>query len=240
MKMKEVHRMPLGFGPVKVPEVTQMAQVQAIELSYETEPELLKKLILPEEMELASPIVHVIFHKYSGCNLLAGRGYNSVILAFDCTRREEKGRYIAARFTSDMFTMIDGRYGDYGFPDLYAVIPDPAVREGAYHIMACEYDHCFLDIYASGFEELSAAELDKARQERYHQNWLLDHGEVTIVTRIDTMKRGEGSAVFTESSWFDAPDICQIANFMKALPVKKSLDAYRWCGAMEIGIGGEL
>lgn len=240
MKMKEVRRLPLGFGPVQVPEVTQMAKVEAIEIAYETEGEMLSRLDLPDGVGLTSNVVRVIYHKYNGCNLLAGRGYNSVIIAFEGRRGDCEGLFIPVRMTSDMFTMIDGRYGDYGFPDLYADIPDPVLRNGGYYCYATEYEYRFLELYASGFKPLPEAELEELRREKRQCNWILDEHEAVIVTRVDAAESGAGSAVFTHAEWFDAPALCRIANFMQALPVKKTLGALRWTGAMEIGLGGEL
>ena len=240
MKMKEVRRLPLGFGPVKVPEVTRMEKVEAIEVTYETEGEVLARLNLPRGVELTSNVVHVIYHKYNGCNLLAGRGYNSFIIAFEGRRGDCEGLFVPLRMTSDMFTMIDGRYGDYGFPDLYASIPDPVLRGGNYYCSATEYEYKVLELYASEFKPLEGEELERLRRERRQCNWILDEKEAVIVSRVDEAETGAGSAVFTRAEWFDAPALCRIANFMQALPVKKTLGALRWTGAMGIGLGGEL
>lgn len=240
MKMKEVHRLPLGFGPVKVPEVPQMAKVEAIEVAYETDGDLLSRLHLPEGLELTSNAVRILYHKYNGCSLLAGRGYNSFLIALDGRRAGEDGLYIPVRLTSDMFTMIDGRYGDYGFPDLYADIPDPVLRSGGYYCYATEYEYKVMELYASGFAPMAGEELDAFRAARHNTVWLTDEHRADIVTRVDEAEKGEGSAVFTHAEWFDAPALCGITNFMKTLPVKKTLGAVRWTGAMEIGAGGEL
>lgn len=240
MKMKEVRRLPLGFGPVKVPEVPQMAKVEAIEVAYETERELLDRLNLPEGLELTSNVVRVLYHKYNGCSLLAGRGYNSIVIALEGRRGGDEGLFIPVRLTSDMFTMIDGRYGEYGFPDLYADIPDPVLRNGGYYCYATEYEYKVMDLYASGFQALEGEELEAFRKERRLNAWLTDEAKADIVTRIDTVEKGDGSVVFTQAEWFDAPALCGIVNFMKALPVKKTLGAVRWTGALEIGTGGEL
>lgn len=240
MKMKQVRRLPLGFGPVQIPEVTQMAKVEAIEVCYETDPELLAGLKLPAGMELTSPVVHVFYHKYNGCNLLAGRGYNSILVAFDVCRGGKHGLYIAIRLTNDMFTMIDGRYGEYGFPDMYAEILDPVLRNGGYYCYATEYEYRFLELSAAGFAPVSDEELAQLKETRRHTNWLTDEHEAVIVTRLDEAQQGEGSVSFTAAEWFDAPGLFRFANFMQALPVKKALGALRWTGAMEIGLGGEL
>lgn len=239
MKMREVRRLPLGFGPVQVPEVTQMAEVTSIQVSYETDADTLKTL-LPEDVTLDTPTVHVIFNKYNGCNLLAGRGYNSIIIGVDAARKGKKGMFVPVRFVTDMFAMIDGRYGDFGFPDLYSDILDPLVKEYGYYIYATEYHHKYMEMKTSKFEPASAAELAAFQKQMHKQNWILENKDVTIVTRVDSLAYGEGSAVFFESSWFDTPDICQIANFMKKLPVTAVKKAIKWTGAMEIGEGGEL
>jgi len=239
MKMREVRRLPLGFGPVQVPEVNQMAEVTSIQVSYETDAEALKTL-LPEDVTLDTPTVHVIYQKYNGCNLLAGRGYNSIIIGVDAVRNGEKGMFVPVRFVTDMFAMVDGRYGDFGFPDLYSDILDPLVKEYGYYMYATEYHHKYLEIKTSKFEAAPAADLAAFQKEMYKQNWILEKNNVTIVSRVDSLSYGEGAAVFFESTWFETPDICQIANFMKKLPIKKVNKAIKWTGAMEIGEGGEL
>ncbi len=240
MKMREVHRLPLGFGPVKIPEVEQMAKVDAYEFCYETDPALLAKLNLPQGTQLASNKVYVSYHKYNGVNLLAGRGYNTIIIAFDAKRAGKEGKFIALRITNDMFTMIDGRYGDFEFSDLYAEILDPVIREDGLYFYATEYESCFLEMFTSDFAALDPEDLAKLAADKHHTTWLTDAHELTAVERVDCAECGVGRVVFKGGSWEDMPGFGRIASFMQALPVKSACEVLHWEGALEIGEGGEL
>jgi hypothetical protein len=233
MKMKEERRLPLGFGPVLVPEVTSWEEVFSIGVSFETDEEILKGM-LPKGVMLNSPTVKVTQHCYKGASFLAGRAYNLILISIDAKKDDDVlSRYIPVRWLNDVVAILDQRYGRFNFPDLYADIDNPIVLEGKYTCYASEYQHKILKFTAEGFRKATEQELAEFQNNVKNTKLILDESEVNAKITVNSLEYGKGTVKFLPAKWEDTPNSEYVVNFLTKLPIKKYINAIKWTGSMQ-------
>ena len=171
MKVPEIMRMPVHFGPRTGPrrgpngerfECIDGPRVRSFSVSFLTDPAQLEAMLPDQFMLAGEPVVTVYANYQTDIEWLAGRGYNLLGVRFPATFSGEQDRVTGQLLTVLWENLTDpiltGR-DELGVPKIYCELPEPVQVGDDYHITASWLGYRFLDIRLSDLSPLSAEQI---------------------------------------------------------------------------------
>jgi len=243
LKKDGKYLMPANFGQWENWDKAHYTSIQQISVSYITDKDKLAKL-LPKPMEPADvPLVNYNLQICSGCDFLAGRGYNLISVNFGAVFKGKKdyveGAYAAMLWENDTYPILLGRE-HFGAPKIYGEIPDPAFDKDVWSFSCSEYGTRLVDGEIKNLKAVSDADCRQMSVAGAAGNWLCwrmlpgigwKGAEVSYATVVKSQPEyhkgwvGEGRIQLHSVTFKQAPISWKIIKGLKSLPVKEYLPA---------------
>jgi len=231
--------MPVHFGGSTFdPDRVIHQKTTTLAMSYETDRKLLEQYI-PEEFELLSPEVQIVFSKFTEIDWMQGGQYNLVNVAspvrFSGQRDEPEGSYTLVVWENKTAPILGGRE-QTGIPKICADIEDLHVLKPHYMTNASYEGNTFLNLDFEAGEDITGAGLDAIRSGfsslntigwRYIPKVGAPGAELSQFVlypqgmNVERAVAGKGSLKWTTLSPMQNPVQYYIVNALAALPVKK-------------------
>ncbi|MDD5190909.1 MAG: acetoacetate decarboxylase family protein, partial [Dehalococcoidales bacterium] len=219
------------------------SKITQISINYITDKDKLAAL-LPVPMEPADvPVVNYNLQVCSGCDFLAGRGYNLISVNFSAVFKGKKdyvaGAYAAVLWENDTYPIILGRE-HFGAPKIYGEIPDPAYDDHTWRFSCSEYGNKLLDAEITNLNPVSDTDCKQMSQAGAEGNWICwrylpglgwKGAEVSYATVVKSKPvyhkawTGDGKLQLFTVDFAQAPISYQIIKGLQGLPVKQYLPA---------------
>ena len=234
--------MPAHFGGGNFdPEAQLIQKATSLMISFETDKDILENYV-PEEFELLSSEVQVIFSKFTEINWMFGGNYNlidvSVPVRFNGKENQVDGKYPLVVWENNTTPILGGRE-QTGIPKIYADIQDLHILNPHYTTSASLNGNTFLN---SNFElksEIVGDDLDgvKALSSsvntigwRYIPKVGVPGAELSQFIlypqgmNVEKAYVGNASLKWTEVTPMQNPSQFYIINSLAKLPIKKVND----------------
>jgi len=234
-----MYKMPVHFGGGEFDPEAQLTQ-KAISLytSYESDKDLLENY-LPEEFELISPEVQVVFSKFTEINWMYGGDYNLVDISlpvrFEGEEDQLDGKYPLVVWENNPLPIMGGRE-ETGIPKIYADIGDLKILKPHYTTSASLNGYTFLNLYFESTDEIVGSDLEEVKSLfssvntigwRYIPKVGVPGTELSqfilYPQGVNVEKAFGGNAVikWIESTPMQNPSQSHIINSLASLPIKK-------------------
>ena len=246
-EVADVMRMPKAFGPTGVPKLTRWGNVIHTEAVFTTDHAALME-IMPENIELATDLVHVYQNTYKKYSHNAGRAYNYFGIGLDAVFTAKDGTttpgwYLPVCWMTAPISIVAGRDSTITFPKLYGQINDPVELRtpgrGLYCSVA-EYGTKMIEIEVQDLQDIPEKDLLRIRKTGFKGTWLLDGGPLPAYNSYDTYQVGKSVVKFNDVTWEDCPSAYYVINFLKKLPMLRMEMGINYTGCIEMSDLGEL
>jgi len=237
------YKMPVHFGGSKFdPEAKLIQKALSLFISYETDKDFLENY-LPEEFELLSPEVQVVFSKFSEINWMLGGDYNlvdvSIPVRFDGEEDQLDGKYPLVVWENNPLPIMGGRE-ETGIPKIYADIGDLKILKPYYTTSASLNGNTFLNLYFESTGKIVGKDFDSVKSLFASANTIgwryipkvgvpgTELSQFVLYPQgisIETAYQGKGSFKWTEVTPMQNPSQHHIINSLANLPIKKVNDA---------------
>ncbi|MDD4126178.1 MAG: acetoacetate decarboxylase family protein, partial [Methanomicrobium sp.] len=210
-------------------------------LTYKTDRKLLEQYI-PEEFELISPEVQVIFSKFTEIDWMQGGMYNLINIAspvrFEGKKDTLEGSYALVVWENKTAPILGGRE-QTGIPKIYADIEDLHIQKPQYATTVSYEGNTFLNLNFEAEEEIKGENLDAIKEEflsvntigwRYIPKVGAPGAELSQFVlypqkmKVESAIGGKGSLKWTTMTPMQNPVQYYIINSLAALPVEKILN----------------
>jgi hypothetical protein len=244
-----MYRMPTHFGPRTGPrqgpdgerfENKETPKATSIAVSVLTHASQLEALLPPGFSLAGEPVVTVTASYLTEIEWLAGRGYNTLGVAFSAAFRGERdqvtGSFLTVLWENLADPIITGRE-ELGYAKIYCELPAPTLLRGQYHVTASWLGFRFLDLHVGKLRQQSAEEITQEAAVPsdgvLHYKYIPRTGEWgtadvahAVLTPAATPNRlikerwiGDGSVQFHHARWEDMPTQYNIVNTFHELEI---------------------
>jgi acetoacetate decarboxylase len=237
------YNMPVHFGGVRLaPGMVAVQRATALVIGYETDRAELERYI-PEEFDLKSPEVQVMFSRFHQIEWLAGSRYNlinvSAPVRFHGKKDRIEGDYTLVTWENKTEPILRGRE-QTGIPKIYADIEDLHVVGSHFGTTASYEGSTFLTLHFESSGPVTGRDLDQMKSSLGSLNTLgwryipringpgADLSQFILFPQrmeVETAQAGTGTLKWTELTWLQHPTQHHIINSLAALPIKKVTQA---------------
>ena len=243
MEKDLTYRMPVHFGGHNFDPETKLTQ-KAISLmfSYETDKDLLENYV-PEEFELLSSELQVVFSKFTEINWMLGGTYNlvdvSLPVRFEGEENQLDGKYPLVVWENNTVPILGGRE-ETGIPKIFADIEDLQIIKPYYATSASLNGNTFLNLNFEVSDEVVGQELDGLKSLSSSVNTIgwryipkvgspgTELSQFVLYPQginVETAHLGKGNIKWNEVTPMQNPSQHSIINSLANLPIKKMNDA---------------
>lgn len=243
LRNDSTYLMPAHFGGGRFdPERVVHQRTTTLTLTYKTEKKLLEQYI-PEEFELLSPKVQVVFSKFTEIDWMQGGMYNLINIAspvrFTGKKDTLEGSYTLVVWENKTAPILGGRE-QTGIPKIYADIEDLHIQKPHYATNASYEGNTFLNLDFLAEEEIQGENLDAIKEEFSSLNTIgwryipkvgapgADLSQFILYPqgmKVESAIGGTGSLKWTTMTPMQNPMQYYIINSLAALPVEKIVNS---------------
>ena len=249
----QMYRMPTHFGPTTGPrrgpdgrkfECRDNPYSTSFSVSFLSNSAQLEKFLPPGFSLDGEPVVTVTATYMTEIEWLAGRGYNTLGVAFPARFEGEvdhvSGSFLTVLWENLTDPILTGRE-EIGFSKIYCELPTPTSLRGQHHIIASWLGFKFLDLTVEDLRQQSRDEIDQLTSQAKRRRHLAlqiyaAHRRVgnaadvayAVLTPAETPNRrvlerhvGAGSLQFHRARWEDMPTQYNIVNAFADLEVRE-------------------
>ena len=248
----QMYRMPTHFGartgPRRGPdgrrfECRDNPRSTSISVSFLSNAAQLERFLPPGFALDGEPVVTVTAAYMTEIEWLAGRGYNTLGVAFPARFEGEvdrlSGSFLSVLWENLTDPILTGRE-ELGFSKIYCELPAPTVLRGKHHVSASWLGFKFLDLYVEDLQAQSADEIKAFTSEQsgagmLHYKYVPRTGEwgaadaaYAVLTPAATPNRrilqrqvGAGHLKFHRARWEDMPTQYNIVNAFADLEIRE-------------------
>ena len=255
IKNNKMYMMPTHFGPMSGPrqgpesikfECKDNPKSIRFSSSFLSNKDQLNALLPPNFILEGDPIVTVSLTFLKEIEWLAGRGYNTLGVAFPVkfTGKRDKaiGPFLTVLWENLTDPILTGRE-QLGFSKIYCELPEPIRRKDETELTASWLGFRFLDMHFSEMKEIPPENHKQTKHKSLNDlltgtlhykyipktgNWNKADAEYAVLTPSDTpntkvtkILTGKGTVKFNYARWADMPTQYMIVNRLAELEQKK-------------------